>query len=159
MDRYINFISDEESEEGFPESFKALPSVLPRRLTQREIGLVKAHEADLLGKCPVTIDHTGKIKDGTPMRAAVCGDKKMFLTGESALREYLMKADFYNKVTIPVKEPPEVTELANDKIDNMERAIGDLENAMGPTLPKALVELGRRRPRFFRVTPKRSALI
>lgn len=30
---------------------------------------------------------------------------------------------------------------------------------MGPTLPKALVELGRKRPRFFRVSPKRTALI
>lgn len=62
-------------------------------------------------------------------------------------------------MTIPIKEPPEVTELDDTKIDQMERQIGDLENAMGPTLPKALVELGRKRPRFFRVTAKRTALI
>lgn len=155
VDRYINFVGDEESEEGFPESFNPVSEDIPHRLSQHEMGLVKPHEAELLCKCPVTIDKTNKIVEGHAMRSAVFGSapigakdkvilKKYFFTSEEALKDYLKKSHVYNKVQIPVKEPPEVTELDDTKIDNLERQIGDLENAMGPTLPKALVELGRK---------------
>jgi len=160
-DEYYYFASKENMEAFIATTepfalFKDLPEALPYRLSPAECGEISPESIALENHCVVTLAKTGKLDKGNSFHViSYKGKFFTFKTPKDAI-EFFKRPWTFEDTKLPKKMPPKPTKI--NVLDDYKTYISYMEEHVGLTISKALLEVGSVRLLYPTIHTQESAL-
>jgi adenylate/nucleoside-diphosphate kinase len=160
-DEYYYFASKDNMEAfiATPEpfaQFQDLPEALPYRLSPAECGEVNPSSIALENHCVVTLAKTGKLDKGNSFHIISYKGKFFTFRSPREAQEFFKRPWTFEDTKLPKKMPPKPTKV--NVLDDYKTYISYMEEHVGLTISKALLEVGSVRLLYPTIHTHESAL-